>query len=723
MLCELQAQPDVPQLTQAELEREHEINYDADDPNVPQNITRYDFKEKAYKKWNPKNITAQIHMCVHFSMAGSLILRGGDEAKAQGIPDVDPEEEEAGGEKLSKQAQSAFDDIEAKFAAIDEQMNFAEAETTDADLKAAQDGDAEGEAAEKEAGEAKVKAADEEDEKKDDKYSKNQFNFSDRSYQTTNNPARSKEVATRMPPAAKFSTSVYAWTIYDRYVAEARKAVAKRHENDKKGMRNQDKSKKKKKQEVLTYTGTSEEQARSAVMKNPKALLIASTLERLVVQNTQKSAFLKFKFTTENDERDSTEPNVSTGRGSFEPLWNIKTKDSKGKTVTAVAWNPKYSDMFAVSYGSYEFEQKDTKGIVYIFTLKNTENPMRAYKLPSGVMCLDFHPNYSNLLACGMYDGTVCVFDITQKSNEPMLIADDPKRKHWEPVWQVKWKAAQAGKANIFTSISSDGRVVDWSMEKTELANVEVMALKAVERLPDAEEDEKADTTAVAGGTCFDIRSSGDLFVIGTEEGAVRTYSKNYDTECKENFRGHRASVYAARWNPFNPRVFLTCSEDWCVSIWHLNCAEPIFKYNLGTSVGDVVWAPYSSTAFACVTTDNVLRLYDINVDKNEPIGEMQLKKLVKKKNRLTHLAINPKEPVLAVGDERGTVQLFKLSPNLRKMTAFSVDKLQVDVETAKLDDVLILDGKVNKTFRISDVGKREEKKVEVDVDEDEDEQ
>ena len=138
-----------------------------------------------------------------------------------------------------------------------------------------------------------------------------------------------------MPPAAKFSTSVYAWTIYDRYVAEARKAVAKRHENDKKGMRNQDKSKKKKKQEVLTYTGTSEEQARSAVMKNPKALLIASTLERLVVQNTQKSAFLKFKFTTENDERDSTEPNVSTGRGSFEPLWNIKTKDSKGKTVTA----------------------------------------------------------------------------------------------------------------------------------------------------------------------------------------------------------------------------------------------------------------------------------------------------------------------------------------------------------------------------------------------------
>ena len=81
MLCELQAQPDVPQLTQAELEREHEINYDADDPNVPQNITRYDFKEKAYKSGNPKNIMAQIHMCVHFSMAGSLILRGGDEAR------------------------------------------------------------------------------------------------------------------------------------------------------------------------------------------------------------------------------------------------------------------------------------------------------------------------------------------------------------------------------------------------------------------------------------------------------------------------------------------------------------------------------------------------------------------------------------------------------------------------------------------------------------------
>eukprot|EP00954_Amorphochlora_amoebiformis_P015588 1223798-Amorphochlora_amoeboformis.AAC.2 len=62
--------------------------------------------------------------------------------------------------------------------------------------------------------------------------------------------------------------------------------------------------------------------------------------------------------------------------------------------------------MFAVGYGSYEFMSMHVKGIICIFSLKNTAYPSYLFRLNSGVMCLDFHPTYSNLLACGMYDGT-----------------------------------------------------------------------------------------------------------------------------------------------------------------------------------------------------------------------------------------------------------------------------------------------------------------------------
>ena len=31
---------------------------------------------------------------------------------------------------------------------------------------------------------------------------------------------------------------------------------------------------------------------------------------------------------------------------------------------------------------------------------------------------------------------------------------------------------------------------------------------------------------------------------------------------------------------------------------------EPVFSFDLGSPVGDVAWAPYSSTVFAAVTAD-----------------------------------------------------------------------------------------------------------------------
>ena len=31
---------------------------------------------------------------------------------------------------------------------------------------------------------------------------------------------------------------------------------------------------------------------------------------------------------------------------------------------------------------------------------------------------------------------------------------------------------------------------------------------------------------------------------------------------------------------------------------------EPVFTFDLGSAVGDVAWAPYSSTVFAAVTAD-----------------------------------------------------------------------------------------------------------------------
>ena len=59
----------------------------------------------------------------------------------------------------------------------------------------------------------------------------------------------------------------------------------------------------------------------------------------------------------------------------------------------------------------------------------------------------------------------------------------------------------------------------------------------------------------------------------------------------------------------YHPRVFLSCSADWTVKIWDHNIPVPVMTFDLANAIGDIAWAPYSSTVFAAATSDGKVRL------------------------------------------------------------------------------------------------------------------
>ena len=59
------------------------------------------------------------------------------------------------------------------------------------------------------------------------------------------------------------------------------------------------------------------------------------------------------------------------------------------------------------------------------------------YPTSSGVMCLDIHPAHPHLLAIGLYDGSVCVYDLRQDGTDPVFRSTAKTGKHTDPVWQV----------------------------------------------------------------------------------------------------------------------------------------------------------------------------------------------------------------------------------------------------------------------------------------------
>lgn len=63
------------------------------------------------------------------------------------------------------------------------------------------------------------------------------------------------------------------------------------------------------------------------------------------------------------------------------------------------------------------------------------------FPVSSGVMCLDIHPDHPFLLAAGMYDGAVAIYDLKDIGAKPLFRATAKSGKHTDPVWQVCIKA------------------------------------------------------------------------------------------------------------------------------------------------------------------------------------------------------------------------------------------------------------------------------------------
>jgi dynein intermediate chain 1 len=581
-------------LDDVQLEELHTRILTANDPNVPNNISKYNYKEKAFRQ-DPEGLMDNLSF--HFSLEGCALHKGSDEAERQ---EQQEETKKLEMERLRKEAQQEA-----------------------------------AEAGEEDTGDDAPKTG------------KNQFNYSERAAQTFNSTMRSRGVATEPPPVVQFFATATQWEIFDSYMTDYKKQLqqeemAKNAQTRKGSGGHADHQEKKDEKE--------DDMVHSQKMSN--ALKI---LERMTNQNAEDEVFQDFKYWEDASD------NYRLGEGSLLPLWRFSNDRTKRKQVTALAWNPAYPDLFAVGYGSYDFMRQGS-GMVCCFSLKNTSHPEYIFPTESGVMCLDYHQSHQSLIAVGCYDGTVMVFDVRSKINRPIYSSSIRTGKHTDPVWQVHWQEEDLAKELNFFSISSDGNVASWIMSKNELKMEPVMQLKLVSA--SKEDPDEVNLSGLAGGCCLDFnRHNEHLFIVGTEEGKIHKCSKAYSGQYLETYQGHHMAIYALKWNPFHPKIFISCSADWSVKIWDHSFSTPILSFDLGNAVGDVAWSPYSSTIFAAVTSDGMVHVFDLAENKHEPLCEQK----VVKKAKLTHVVFNRSDPIIIVGDDKGGVNSLKLSPNLRK--------------------------------------------------------
>ncbi|XP_043978818.1 dynein, axonemal, intermediate chain 1, paralog 2 isoform X2 [Gambusia affinis] len=534
-------------LSEAELKEEVTRVLNANNPHAPKNLVRYSFKERFYKP-----VTAVDHLAVHFALDGNLLHKDSDEARRLSI----------------FQLPTGLVPVETKVE------DHAETPTTPVE---------DGAESEETGDEDKPHRTSSKRRKREAKIT-NQFNFSERAGQTRNNPSRERSCQTEPPPRITFSGTANQWEIYDAYFQKLQK---------------QDKIEKKKKT-------TPEKKENFEVRK--KSLLdtgneefakvgrVAVIVERIVIQNTMDDIAQDFKyFEDASDEFRDQE-------GTLLPLWTFQYEKARHLSVTALCWNNKYQDLFAVGLGSYDFGKQEG-GMLLFFSLKNSAFPEYIYSTASGILCLDIHPQLSYLVAVGFYDGCVAVYNLKEETVHPVYKSTASTGKHTDPVWQVRWQNDDMDNNHMFCSVSSDGRVVAWTLVKNELMSSDIIRL-SVKGAP-SDGSDGSQLTVISRGTSLDFHKQIDyLFLVGTEEGKIYKCSKTYSSQFLETYDAHRMPVDTVKWNHFHPKIFISCSSDWNVKIWDHTVNTPMFTFDLGAPIGDVCWAPYSSTIFAAVTID-----------------------------------------------------------------------------------------------------------------------
>ncbi|XP_028413051.1 WD repeat-containing protein 78-like isoform X2 [Dendronephthya gigantea] len=403
------------------------------------------------------------------------------------------------------------------------------------------------------------------------------------------------------------------------------------------------------------------------------------TMERVISLNTFQARQARYRgfnvvpdvdVKVEKDPEKLPSPVVSvTELGpNLDKLWTYSCSITKGRNVSCMAWNPQNPDILAVGYGEFEFSNQKG-GVACCWSLKNPEYPERVFDVESGVMTLGFSQLQPNLLAFGLYDGTIVIYNVRSQADSPVLDSLESEGKHIAPVWHVKWVVRDQSngddKDEILVSVAADGRVTNWSIRKgfecADLMKLKRINIQKQRGRKSASHNKKSDAliSRFAAGFSFDFHpNDSNIYIIGTEEGHIHKCSCSYNEQYLESYVGHTGPIYELRWSPFLADVFLSCSADWSVKLWHQDSPSPIYTFSSSTnSVNSICWSPISSTIFGCVHEGGI-EVWDLRQSTldplivNAPLQEVKLSSV--------SFALNSNS--VLVGDSDGQINVFLLA-------------------------------------------------------------
>lgn len=130
------------------------------------------------------------------------------------------------------------------------------------------------------------------------------------------------------------------------------------------------------------------------------------------------------------------------GRDSLERVYSLR-RSSECEPTTAVSWNSN-GHVLAVAYGRNDHESwcRHTSQVCMWNLAKRDLCPNKpdcTLEVECCVTTVAFHPERPAILAAGLFVGKLCVWDLSNETDNELATSDIGDLKHREPIAQVAW--------------------------------------------------------------------------------------------------------------------------------------------------------------------------------------------------------------------------------------------------------------------------------------------
>ncbi|CAG7823080.1 unnamed protein product [Allacma fusca] len=343
--------------------------------------------------------------------------------------------------------------------------------------------------------------------------------------------------------------------------------------------------------------------------------------------------------------------------------WSLKTPITKGREVTDIALHPKNGNIVAAAYGSTRFGD-DEEGVVCVWSAKNTLYPERIYEFKAAVTCLAFATLTPYLLAIGMIDGNLVVYDVRSAQPLSMSSTIGSPDKHEGPIWQVAWfqeteMATTGSVSEILLSLGEDGRLNRWSSTKGFDSVTMLRVRRSPMKIPGRREKRAEALTSnlsAAFSVCF-YPKDWTQYLVGTEEGFIHKCSISFTEQFVGTYIGHSGPVYRIVFNTFDKSIFVSASGDWSVKVWREGTYTPLLSMQTGLrTVFDVTCCPKMSSVFVLASEFHV-EVWDLTLNTLEPVVQFSPPFAVAFRRAAYSRYLNS----VILGDDEGAITFYGL--------------------------------------------------------------